>query len=511
MATAQSQQQSSGGQSPMGSLKMIPGLGQIGEKIEQAKRMGKNQLKQELQKMAMRVAKQVAQKIATSVVAFLAANPEIVAIIVAIFVVVVLFIIFISAIAGQSNTNGVSAQPGPPPSVYTFVALGDSLTAWPCDPVTFGCVDSNPWGSYRFTGTPWPTYLTTDDPNLKLLHNAGYPAQTTAYMLAQEPGVLSNYHPDVLFILGGTNDLLNGGISEQQTIANLKSIISTAQSSTYGVKKVIILTIPNQCNGYKTSLNTAIKGLSTLAPVIDISSTSSIGLTCADFQSDNLHLTDAGAKKVAAYIDAQVKAQNIFPPPSAQPGPPPSQSPSEVVYCQGREAWSSQPYDSGNVGGTGCVPASMAMILSSYGGTIYNPGQVATMMHDNGWDYGPQSGLAGTNPWRITNAWLNSLGFQRAQTDIVNNWRSDVFLNTNQLQQIKNYTDSGWLMISAANGVNLPTRVNGGHEVVIESADPQANTITIRDPNSPNCRSGKTVTFSASNVGWWLITPVKIK
>jgi hypothetical protein len=324
-------------------------------------------------------------------------------------------------------------------------------------------------------------------------------------MHAQEPSILSAHKPDVLFVLGGTNDLGNGGISESQTIDNLKLIISTAQNSTYGVKKVIVLTIPNQCNGYNTRLNTAIKGLSTLTPVIDISGTSSIGLTCADFQSDSLHLADAGAKKVADYIDAQIKAQNIF--------PKPSQSPSQVVYCQARESWSSQVYDDGNIASTGCAPTSMSMILSSYGGTTYDPGQVATMFHNNGWDYlpGNKDSWKGTNPWEISGTWLNTLGFKRAQADIVNNLKSDVFLDTNQLQQIKNYADSGWLMLSAANGVNLPTSVNGGHEVVIENADPQANTITIRDPNSPNCRSGKTVTFSASNVGWWLITPVKIK
>jgi len=196
--------------------------------------------------------------------------------------------------------------------------------------------------------------------------------------------------------------------------------------------------------------------------------------------------------------------------PSAQPGPPPTQGPSEVVYCQGGESWSKQVFDNGTIAKTGCVPTSMAMILSSYGMTQYNPGQVATIFDNNGWTYGPGSGNFGTNPWKINGAWLNSVGFKRAQTDIVNNWRTATILSANQLQQIKNYTDSGWLLLSAVDGHNLPTRVNGGHEVVIENADPQANTITIRDPNDRNCRSGKTVTFNAANVGWFLITPVKI-
>jgi hypothetical protein len=197
--------------------------------------------------------------------------------------------------------------------------------------------------------------------------------------------------------------------------------------------------------------------------------------------------------------------------PSPQPGPPPAQTPSEVVYCQGREKWSSQAYNDGNIAKTGCVPTSMAMVLSSYGGTIYDPGQIATMFHNNGWDYGPGSGQKGTNPWRITSAWLNSMGFQRAQADVVNSSKSPVYLDTKQLQLIKNYTDAGWLLLAAVDGHNLPTHVNGPHEVVIEDFDPQTNIITVRDPNSPNCRSGKPVSFNVSNIRWYLIIPVKIK
>jgi hypothetical protein len=195
----------------------------------------------------------------------------------------------------------------------------------------------------------------------------------------------------------------------------------------------------------------------------------------------------------------------------AQPGPPPVQAPNEVVYCQAREAWSNQPYNDGTIASTGCAPTSMAMILSSYGGTSYTPGQIATMFHDNGWDWRAGSGRRGTNPWRITSSWLDSMGFKRAQADIVNNLRHGVILNTKQLEQIENYTDAGWLLLAAVDGRNLPTRVNGGHEVVIENANLQANTITIRDPNDRNCRSGKTVTINASNVEWILITPIKVK
>ena len=179
-------------------------------------------------------------------------------------------------------------------------------------------------------------------------------------------------------------------------------------------------------------------------------------------------------------------SNGITPPtPSPAPGPPPAQIPNEVVYCQGREKWSSQAYNDGNIAKTGCVPTSMAMVLSSYGGTTYDPGQIATMFHNNGWDYGPGSGQKGTNPWRITSAWLNSMGFQRAQADVVNSSKSPTYLNTKQLQLIKNYADAGWLLLAAVDGYNLPTRVNGPHEVVIEDFDRKRTSSPSGTPTPP--------------------------
>jgi hypothetical protein len=143
----------------------------------------------------------------------------------------------------------------------------------------------------------------------------------------------------------------------------------------------------------------------------------------------------------------------------------------------------------------------MAMILSSYG-SIKTPGDISTIFHQNGWDWLPGSGHAGTNPWATVNqTWLNSMGFQRAQTDIVNSPGGTTSLN---LQTVKNYTDAGWLLYTA---VYWP-KIGGGHQIVIENANPSAGTITIRDPNS--CPDGIS-TIPASGYLWYLITPIRIK
>lgn len=183
----------------------------------------------------------------------------------------------------------------------------------------------------------------------------------------------------------------------------------------------------------------------------------------------------------------------------------PGQKPSEKFYCQWGQSWSNQSYDSGTVGGMGCAPTSMAMILSSFG-VNKNPGEVATMFHNNGWDWRPGSGLLGTNPWRVTGSWLNSLGLDRAQSDIVNNDQGTSSIN---LASIKNYTDAGWLLYAAIHGRNLPVPVNGGHQIVIENADPSSKTVTIRDPN--NCANGISTIPVSDIYLWYLVTPIRIK
>lgn len=245
-------------------------------------------------------------------------------------VIATFFIVFFGGGGGVAGFSGSAtgspiAGGGTGQSIFTFVALGDSLTAWPNKPAGFvldpSCASNN---SCDGAGSPWPTQLTTIDTNLIQKNPGAAIAGDTTSKTTGHPGMVNrfstdvaNYHPDVLFVLGGTNDPGNG-IRSSTTIANLKSIIANAQSA--GIKKVILLTIPHQCSsGEYSSLNTSIKGLSSsYSPVIDISGASV--LNCAktsndftDFQIDKLHLTNQGAQKVAAYIDGQIKSRGLLP------------------------------------------------------------------------------------------------------------------------------------------------------------------------------------------------------
>jgi lysophospholipase L1-like esterase len=98
-------------------------------------------------------------------------------------------------ISNPQPTTGAVSQVA---NSYNFVAIGDSLTAqWSTIPV------------------PWPSRLTTNDPKLHLISNAGVPGDTTAKvsghsttgMLNRFASDVLNKSPDLVFIMGGTNDL----------------------------------------------------------------------------------------------------------------------------------------------------------------------------------------------------------------------------------------------------------------------------------------------------------------
>ena len=178
-----------------------------------------------------------------------------------------------------------------PLKVYRFVALGDSLTAWPAN--------------------PWPSRLDSVDPQLKLVRNAGVPGNVTAQMRARLSSDVLAYKPDALFVMGGTNDLAQG-YSQAAIIANLRAIVTTAQS--HGIR-VFLMTIPpdsySGTAGRINALNGAILYLASSLKVraIDIHRplTSSAGTYIAQYTSDGLHFSSLGAQVVANTIYARIK------------------------------------------------------------------------------------------------------------------------------------------------------------------------------------------------------------
>jgi lysophospholipase L1-like esterase len=178
-----------------------------------------------------------------------------------------------------------------PVVVRTFVALGDSLTAWP--------------------DTPWPTRLDAEDPALRLIHNAGVPGNTTAQMRARLTSDVYDYKPNVLFVLGGTNDL-GLGISGSATIANLRAIIVGAKA--HKITVIMLLVPPDSYTSMAArinSLNAAIINLANSQKVVyvDIHAplTNGNGVYYPKYTSDGLHFSDLGAQTVANTIRARIK------------------------------------------------------------------------------------------------------------------------------------------------------------------------------------------------------------
>jgi lysophospholipase L1-like esterase len=179
-----------------------------------------------------------------------------------------------------------------PPSVRKFVALGDSLTAWPAD-------------------NPWPSRLDAIDTKLKLVNNAGVPGNTTAQMRARLDSDVYAYHPDVLFVLGGTNDL-GLGISGSATIANLRAILVGAKA--HGIMVILIVVPPDKYTSMAPridSLNTAIVNLARSQRVtyVDIHSplTSSRGTFYPKYTTDGIHFTSLGCQTVTNTIRARIR------------------------------------------------------------------------------------------------------------------------------------------------------------------------------------------------------------
>jgi lysophospholipase L1-like esterase len=178
-----------------------------------------------------------------------------------------------------------------PARIYRFVALGDSLTAWPAN--------------------PWPSLLDAVDPQLKLIRNAGVPGNVTAQMRARLSSDVLAYKPDVLIVMGGTNDIAQG-YSQAAIIANLRAIVTTAQA--HGIH-VFLLTIPPDAYpgmvSRISSLNGAIVALGNSLKVRVTNITrplaSSAGTYLARYTSDGLHLSSLGAQVVANTIYARIK------------------------------------------------------------------------------------------------------------------------------------------------------------------------------------------------------------
>jgi lysophospholipase L1-like esterase len=179
-----------------------------------------------------------------------------------------------------------------------FAVLGDSLSAWVVEP-----------GSYRAsTRGSWPDRLEALDPELTLVRNAGVPGDLTYQMLPRIGNTLGS-RPDVLFILGGTNDVAHH-VRDSVVIENIRQMVIEAKRRG---ATVVLLTIPpnNQANAadrrhYRT-INEGIRALGDeqRVQVVDLYTalaTPSGDLPRAFVAADGLHLSPAGAQAIAEVV-----------------------------------------------------------------------------------------------------------------------------------------------------------------------------------------------------------------
>jgi lysophospholipase L1-like esterase len=179
------------------------------------------------------------------------------------------------------------------PHIYTFVALGDSLTSGYGDP-----------------GPAWPERLDTEDANLRLLHNAGVPGNVTSQMLDRENSDVFSFNPEVMFLLGGTNDL-GKNVSLATAIANLRAIIVAARAK--GIHIFMLNLPPNSYQGMADQINSWNAAILHLANsytivMIDIRAvlSTSTGVYNPKYTVDGLHFNAAGAQLVANTIYARI-------------------------------------------------------------------------------------------------------------------------------------------------------------------------------------------------------------
>jgi lysophospholipase L1-like esterase len=179
----------------------------------------------------------------------------------------------------------VSTTSAPPPD-KTYVTLGDSLTAWP------------PAG-------PWPARLDAEDTRLRLVHNAGVPGNLTSQMLGRVNKDVFAYNPNVLFILGGTNDA-GRSVPLSTTIANLRAIINAARAR--NIRIFMITVPPSSADMAKRidAMNAAITHLANSYRIVvinihDVLSQAN-GAYVPKYTSDGVHFSDLGVQLVANTI-----------------------------------------------------------------------------------------------------------------------------------------------------------------------------------------------------------------
>lgn len=133
------------------------------------------------------------------------------------------------------------------------------------------------------------------------------------------------------------------------------------------------------------------------------------------------------------------------------PQPPPGIQPPVHFYCQYDNKWETA---SCKINKYGCTPTSVAMILSSYGDTMWNPLSTALA---NG-----RNGCAGGSSASDFIPWIKSLGYT-----VGPNLANGKNFNTSS---VRSYISKGYIILGGANiRFNRTLSGSGGHAFVISN------------------------------------------
>ncbi|HEY4927694.1 MAG TPA: GDSL-type esterase/lipase family protein [Acidimicrobiales bacterium] len=138
------------------------------------------------------------------------------------------------------------------PANHGTVALGDSITRMNSDP------------GWDFLGTGSWFAIDACDGRMHYGYNAGVSGNTTSQMLARFHVDVADHHPDMVIILGGTNDILQN-IPEADTISNLRALIRASHA--IGAQVAICSVPPIDAREFRhkvAPLNVSIAALATV-------------------------------------------------------------------------------------------------------------------------------------------------------------------------------------------------------------------------------------------------------
>ena len=134
-----------------------------------------------------------------------------------------------------------------------------------------------------------------------------------------------------------------------------------------------------------------------------------------------------------------------------------------VYYCQSEAPWADAPYGPDHVGGYGCGPTAMAMVVSTLTNTVVDPAQMAQWAYENGY-CAPGSG----SYLSIVEGMADDYGLTAVPFE---NWSADALCRE---------LASGLLFVALMGPGHF---TNGGHFIILRGITLEGK-VLVADPNS---------------------------